>query len=146
MQNTSQVVGNIHTNGSITGNNSPVINGNASAVGAISDPPTVTGTKTEGAPAQSMPLPESILDSWEQEAEDGEVYGGQCPYKPADGTSIGPLKVPCDMEIDGTKVVTLTGKVWVEGNLDIKNSAQLKLDSSYNDRSETIIVHDPDDL
>lgn len=49
------------------------------------------------------------------------------------------------MEIDGTKTVTLTGKIWIAGNLDIKNSATLKLAPSYGNKSEVVVVHDPDD-
>ncbi len=141
MQNTSSIIGNVHTNGSITGQNSPAIEGNVSASGTISDPPSVSGTKTEGAPFQEMPLPESVLDGWEQNAEDGGVYSGACPYKPANGTMLGPIKIPCDVEINGTKIVTLTGKLWISGNLDIKNSAQLRLAPSYGSRSEVVVAH-----
>ncbi|OGZ31346.1 MAG: hypothetical protein A2931_03180 [Candidatus Niyogibacteria bacterium RIFCSPLOWO2_01_FULL_45_48] len=145
MQNTSSIFGDVHTNGSVTGNNFPVIDGNVSAVGTISDPPQVLGTKTEGAPFQEMPVPESILDGWEDEAEDGGVYSGACPYKPADGTTLGPIKIPCDVEINGTKIVTLTGKLWISGNLDVKNSAKLRLASFYGSRSEVVIAHNPAD-
>ena len=141
MQNTSNITGNIHTNGSVTGQNSPTITGNVSAVGTISDPPSVSGTKTEGAAQQPMPVPESILDGWEQDALDGGVYSGQCPYKPADGTILGPIKIPCDVEIGGTKVITITGRIWISGNLDMKNSAQLRLASSYGSRSEVVVAH-----
>ena len=145
MQNTSSIIGNIHTNGSVTGQNFPKIIGNASAVGTISNPPTVSGTRAEGTSPQPMPIPEQVLDGWETEAENGGVYDGQCPYKPPDGATIGFLKIPCDMEIDGTKTVTLTGKIWIAGNLDIKNSATLKLAPSYGNKSEVVVVHDPDD-
>ncbi|MEK7567225.1 MAG: hypothetical protein AAB527_03785 [Patescibacteria group bacterium] len=145
MQNTSNITGDIHTNGSVTGQNSPTITGNASAVGTISNPPAVSGTKTEGAASQPMPVPEYILDGWERDAEDGGVYSGRCPYKPADGTTLGPIKIPCNVEIGGTDIITITGRIWIAGNLDIKNSAQLRLDSSYGSRSEVVIVHNPSD-
>lgn len=145
MQNTSKIIGDIHTNGSVTGNNFPEITGNASAVGTIADPPAVSGVKTEGAEPKEMPIPEYVLDGWETNAENGGTYDGPCPYKPANGTSLGPIKIPCDVEINGTKTVTLTGRVWITGDLDIKNSAVLKLDPSYNDKSEVVIAHDPND-
>lgn len=145
MQNTSKILGNIHTNGSVTGQNFPEIIGNASAVGTISNPPTVSGSRVEGASPQPMPIPEQILDGWETNAAEGGTYGGQCPYKPADGAVLGPIKIPCSMEINGTKTVTLSGKIWIKGDLDIKNSAVLKLDPSYNNKSEVVVVHDPDD-
>jgi len=143
MQNNSAIAGNIHTNGSVAGQNSPTINGNASAVGTISDPPQVLGAKTEGASSVSMPVQEFVMDDWERTAEEGGVYSGSCPYRPANGTMLGPIKIPCDMEIEGTNEIIMTGKIWIAGDLDIENSGIIRLDPSYGLKSEVIIAHDP---
>src|SRR3989344_1537295 len=139
MQNNSAIAGNIHTNGSVAGQNSPTINGNASAVGAISDPPQVLGTKTEGASSVSMPVQEFVMDDWEETAEAGGVYSGSCPYRPANGTMLGPIKIPCDMEIEGTNEIIMTGKIWIAGDLDIENSGIIRLDPSYGLKNKGII-------
>lgn len=143
MQNTSSVIGNVYSNGPITGTNSPQIDGNATSGSTIGDPPAVTGTRTENAPELSMPIPDSTLNDWQAQAEAGGTYSGSCPYQPPDGASFGPIKILCDLIVDGTKQVTITGTVWVVGDIDFKNSAVIRLSPSYGARSGIIVAHDP---
>ena len=145
MENTSRVNGSVYSNGNIVGNNSPAITGDALlAGGSTISGVTVGGTITTGLSPLSMPIDETQLDAWEAEAEAGGVISSPCPYKPADGTSLGPIKINCDLEIDGTKIVTLTGTLWVKGTFHIKNSAQLILDSSFGESSGVVIADNPD--
>lgn len=146
MQNTSRIVGNVYSNGPITGDNSPQINGSATSSSTIGDPPTVTGTRTEFAPSIQMPISDSMLDDWEAQATAGGTYSGACPYEPPHGVSFGPVKIPCDLIIDGTKEVMITGAVWVVGGIDFKNSAIIRLSPSYGSQSEVIIAHDPSNM
>ena len=47
------------------------------------------------------------------------------------------------MDIKNTAVVTLTGTLWVSGDLTIQNSAVVGLNSSYGDASGLVLVDDP---
>lgn len=208
MQNTSQIIGSIYSNGNIIGTNSPTITGDAFAAGAsriehvtiggsarahfITDATiganatsttdiisvtagkdaradriisstigknayyqtsisssTVGGATFPGTPAPAdlpttqMPISDSQLGSWEGEALAGGVISSPCPYSPPDGSLLGPVKIACDLIIDGTKIITMTGTLWVEGDFDLKNSAQLKLSSSYGSKSGLVIVDKP---
>lgn len=144
MENTSRVIGSVYSNGNITGNNSPEITGDALLAGASTiSGVTVGGTIQTGQPVLAMPISDATLDQWEADAIAGDTISSPCPYKPADGSSLGPVKITCDLEIDGTKIVTMTGTIWVSGNFDMKNSAQLKLAPSFGSGSGIIIVDNP---
>jgi len=129
------------------------ITGNAYYKTSISSDTTVLGARIQisqaPAPLSSLPMPfgDAQLDQWEAEAAAGGLYGGPCPYVIDSGSqvSIGPLKVPCDMDIKGTAEVTLKGTLWVAGNLTIQNSAIVRLDPSYGVLSGLVIVDDPAD-
>lgn len=143
MENTSKVNGSVYSNGVITGNNSPTITGDALLAGASTiSGVTVGGTTQTGLTPISMPISDTQLDTWETDAQAGGIISSPCPYKPANGSSLGPIKIDCDLEIDGTKIVTLTGALWVKGNINLKNSAQLVLSSSFGSSSGIVIAHD----
>lgn len=143
MDNTSRINGSVFSNGNIAGNNSPVITGDAllAGISTISGV-TVQGNTKTGLASLPMPISDTRLDAWEADAEAGGIITSPCPYKPADGSSLGPIKIACDLEIDGTKIVTLTGTVWVKGNIELENSAQLVLASSFGSSSGVVIAHD----
>ena len=107
---------------------------------------TVGGSTFPATPAPSdlpeipMPIADSQLDTWETEAEAGGVISSPCPYEPASGSSLGPVKINCDLVIDGTKIITLAGTLWVSGNFSIENSAQLKLSPSFGSLSGVVIA------
>lgn len=111
-----------------------------STVGGLTYPGTPAPAEL---PAIDFPISDATLDSWESDAASGGTISSPCPYKPVDGAAIGPKKINCDMEVDGSKVITLTGTLWISGNLNLKNSAQIKLSSSYGNSSGIIIVDKP---
>ncbi|MDO8500142.1 MAG: hypothetical protein Q7S66_05850 [bacterium] len=139
-----------YNDGTVTGNinadsiSECTINGNASYNSIINC--SVVGnqvtptTPPADPPVLPMPITEGQLDAWEQDAEDGGVISSPCPYKPADGATIGPKKINCDVEIDGSNIVTLTGVLWISGNFEMKNSAQLILAPSFGSNSGVVIV------
>ncbi|MBI3630977.1 MAG: hypothetical protein HY221_01425 [Candidatus Sungbacteria bacterium] len=112
---------------------------------------TVGGTKFPATPPPAdiapvpMPIDEATLDGWENDAAAGGTISGPCPYRPADGAIIGPVKILCDLQIDGTKTITLGGAVWVAGNISVANSATLRLVASFSGQSGIIIADNPAD-
>lgn len=94
-------------------------------------------------PAAQMPIPDSQIDTWESDATSGGIISSPCPYQPANGVILGPIQINCDVIIEGTKIVTMNGIIWIKGNFKIKNSAQLKLASSFGTKSGILIVDNP---
>lgn len=209
MENTAQVNGSAYSNGPISGQNSPIITGDAFAAGTsgVSGPLTVNGhvqgyslsniivgkaassttsivgstvgqhawadtvsgstigwnayyktsvtdstvgwqqIQISSAPVPlstlSMPISDAELDTWEQEAAAGGTVSAPCPYKPVNDSSLGPVVINCDLDIDGTKTVTLTGAVWVKGKFSMENTAVLRLSASFGGLSGLIIADNP---
>jgi len=94
-------------------------------------------------PDIAMPISDGQLDTWEQEAEAGGVINGPCPYQPANGSNLGPVKINCDLLIDDNQVITMTGAIWVVGNMTISNQSRIQLASSFGDKSSHIIIDNP---
>ena len=72
-------------------------------------------------PNEPFPISDAKLDEWEQLAAT-TVISSPCPYKITSAQSIGPAKITCDVEIKGNFTVTLTGALWITGNLTTKNN------------------------
>ena len=96
-------------------------------------------------PALPLPITDEQIEEWKSAAEAGGTYTGPCPYKKTTSgtTTIGPLKIPCDVEISGTASITVTGPVWIVGNLITQNSAKLKTSPLFQGVSIPIIVDNP---
>ena len=76
-----------------------------------------------------MPISDAVLDQWQQEATTDRVFSCSGEYKPSNGATLHG-KYPCDVSIEGTAIVTLTGAAWIVGDFKMKNQAQLKLSSA----------------
>lgn len=112
---------------------------------AISDS-IVSGTQYPNSPDQattSLPISDEQISEWESEAETGGVISSPCPYIIISSTVIGPKKINCNVEINGSPTVTLTGPLWVVGNIIIKNSPIFKIAPSLGNRSVAIIADNP---
>lgn len=108
---------------------------------------TVLGTSFPGSPDQattSLPVTDTMIDTWEADAQAGGVYSGSCPYNISSGNvTIGPLKIPCDLNISNSAKVTLAGPVWVVGNIQFSNSAQVFTSASLGTQSVALIADNP---
>ncbi|MEK7481069.1 MAG: hypothetical protein AAB604_03145 [Patescibacteria group bacterium] len=144
MENNTRVNGSIYSNGNITGENNPLITGDALLAGASTvSNVSVGGTIQTGLTPLPMPIPDTQLDQWEQDAQAGGIITGPCPYQPNNGALLGPIKITCDLLIDGDKNITLTGALWVQGNFHMQNNSILRLSSSFGASSGVVIVDNP---
>lgn len=97
-------------------------------------------------PSLSMPIDDSVLDQWEADAAGGGTINcSGNSYTPVDGTSLGPIKINCDLIVDSTRAITVTGPIWVQGNFTIKNTAVMTLSSTFGNLSSVIIADNPSD-
>jgi hypothetical protein len=88
----------------------------------------------------SAPLSDSDIASWEAAAQAGGIITSPCPYSVSSSTSLGPVKINCDLDINGSSVVTINGPVWVVGNISMSNSAKVDVANSLGSKSEPIIA------
>jgi cytoskeletal protein CcmA (bactofilin family) len=139
MASNSEVNGNVHSNGNITGSSNTDIYGDASAVGIISSPnPDVSGTKTEG--ASSIPLPPIDLDFWRSQANinNDPIAGNYILGSGSD--SFGPKKVAGDFTLDGNSQFTVTGALHVTGDLLMDSNSEMFLDEGFANNGTVIVV------
>lgn len=107
----------------------------------------VTGTKYPGSidqPTVELPISDDQIATWEADAEAGGTAtcsGGT--YSITASTIIGPLKIPCNLNISGSPTVTISGAIWVKGNITIQNNAILKMDPALGAQNVAIIADDP---
>ena len=96
-------------------------------------------TPEEGPAPQEMPISQEKITSWKNDA----TAGGTIPeyYLGGNNTgSLGPVKVNGDMTLDSNAKLTITGTVWVAGNLSLNSNSVIQLDPGYGSFSGTIVV------
>jgi len=102
---------------------------------------TVDGVSHSGSPDPEpvdMSITQEQIDEWKEFAEDGGEIGD---YEFEDGTaSLGPVKINGDLTLggDGNDVFTLTGVIWVTGDVIFENNGILRLSSGYGNTSGMI--------
>lgn len=97
-------------------------------------------------PPQNFPISDAQIAQMETIA----AAGGTTTCSPTciltDGTSIGPRKFVGNVTFEGGSTITLTGTVWVQGNLTLDNNVILQLDPAYGTDNGIIIADNPNDL
>ena len=101
------------------------------------------GTTTEQAEAiTSAPLPitQNMIDEFKQIAQNGGIISSG-DYTPEDNSSdsIGPGVIQGDMILKNNQSITLTGTVYVEGNIDIDNETKISLSLAYGKDSGVLL-------
>lgn len=106
---------------------------------------TVGGIKYPNSPDQpivNLPISDDVIEGWKEEAS-ANVISSPCPYKIENDITLGPVHITCNVEIQGDPTVTLGGALWVEGNLDIQNTAIIRIASSLGKKSVPVVVDKP---
>lgn len=142
---TSGVVNGIHSTSSVYAHNisNSTIDGDAyyvnitnTAVSGATHPGSVDQEKAD------LPILDTTISEWENNATT-TILSSPCPYIINSAVSLGFVKITCDLKIKGDAVVTLTGTVWVVGNIEIENQALIKIDPSLGKKSVAIIADNP---
>lgn len=110
------------------------INGNLYYVSGGSSNCTVNGgtetTMPNDIDPESMPISDSQIDNWKNEATIGGIEIGD--YIIADDTEyLGPKKITGNLILENNAILMLTGNLWVVGDITINNGATLILDAGY---------------
>ena len=109
---------------------------------------TVGGTSYPNSPDQattSLPISDAQIGEWETlAAAGGTATCTSGSYTISSGNvSLGPVKIPCNLTISNSAIVTLNGYIWVTGNIIIQNSAIVKMAPSLGVESVAIIADNP---
>ncbi len=108
---------------------------------------TVLGTLHPGSSDQatsSLPIGDAQIEVWKNDAAaGGSVTCSGGIYSVSGSVSLGPKKIPCTLKIDGSDQITLLGHVWVEGDIEISNTASVRVGASVGEKSIAIIADTP---
>jgi len=106
---------------------------------------TVTGTSHPGSPDQSpvaLPISDAQIQLWENDAAAGNTIStcdGNGNYEISGNTSLGPKKIACNLVIKNV-TLTVTGPLWVTGNIEIQTNATVRMDSSLGSQNVAFIA------
>ena len=89
-----------------------------------------TSVQSSEISSEPMPIPQSQIDSWKNDAVTGGTFSGNKIITTSQ--SLGPLKITGDLTVKSGATLTLTGTLWVVGNVlvDSQNTV-INLDSSF---------------
>ncbi len=101
----------------------------------------------ENPPRQELPISDGVIQDW----RDAAAAGGICAPPDCDASgnfkitngaskSIGPKKITGNLEVDNNAILTVTGTLWVQGNVVYSNGCIVKLAPSYGGNSGVIVV------
>jgi hypothetical protein len=96
-------------------------------------------------PFISMSITEPTIQSWESWANDGGTFSGNYTLGVGQVASIGPKKIDGNLTLSSGSVLTLTGVVWVKGNIILNAGSSLRLSPSYGPNSGLLIADQTDD-
>ncbi len=140
-----QAMNNITVNGSVFTNSISNCTVAGSAFYTTISSCTVSGTLNPGYPGEpdppNMPLPitDQQINDWKNAAESGGTIVGDFLVPINSSDSLGPKKITGNLIVDQNATLTLTGTIWVEGNITSYNNSTIRLDPAYGDGSETLV-------
>jgi hypothetical protein len=92
-------------------------------------------------PAQNLPLTDTQINFWKQEAINGGTISGDLVISDRVQRNLGPLRITGNLTIDNRTTLNMRGTILVSGNLTISNNARIRLDNEvYGSNSGVIIV------
>jgi hypothetical protein len=99
-----------------------------------------------------MPISDSQIEDWKTDAAAGSIIASTSPqcssgtYTISSDTTLDAVKIDCNLTIEGNSTdVYLKGSVWVVGDIEIKNTATLRVHASSTGRSISIVADKPTD-
>ncbi len=94
----------------------------------------------ENPPAQVMPISDGNITDWKNDAAAGGTYSGNYNLSGTQQASLGPKKIQGDLQLSNSAILTITGTLWVTGNIYVSNSSTIKLDAGYGSNSGILLT------
>ena len=104
--------------------------------------PLTNGTAYPGStdpPLLGMPISQGNVDKWKTDAQAGGTIAGN--YTVSSNVSLGPKEITGDfIMISNNKTLTVTGTIYVQGNIDISNGSTIRCDAGYGANSCVVMA------
>ena len=103
---------------------------------------TVAGTQYPGSPdpaIASLPLSDSVISGWKTEAEAGGIITGDYTVDAGAVQTLGPKKIIGNLTVSNSGDLTISGTLYVTGNINIFNNAEVRLGSNFDQYSGAIV-------
>ncbi|MCA9390110.1 hypothetical protein KC571_01795 [candidate division WWE3 bacterium] len=84
-----------------------------------------------------LPISDADVQQWKDDAENGGTHSGDYTACPS---TIGPMKITGNLILGNNCTLTVTGTLWIEGNMTSGNTVTINLDSGYGANGGIIIV------
>ena len=100
-----------------------------------------TTQQSEEIQPKSLPIPQSKIDEWKQDAEAGGIIEGDYIVSGKITESLGPKKITGQLIIDNLATLNITGTIWTVNGVRIDNEALIQLDAfSYGSLSGILLT------
>ena len=101
--------------------------------------------ETEEIPEEQLPISSEQITEWKNEGarnycSESECPGGNYTVDINQSREIDSKKIPGNMEIRNNGTLTVSGVIWVVGNITIKQGGVVKLHPDYGESSGTIVA------
>src|SRR3989338_2347765 len=143
MYQNSEIDGTAYSNGNISRGfgSGQVIEGDAWAVGTISNPPDVSGQRHPNASAAPMPDITQQVSDWKTAATNGGTTNCLKSCTLSSSQNIGPRKYSGHLMLTGNATFTVKGPIYVTGNLMVNlGSTKVNLDNSFGSNGTGFVV------
>lgn len=108
---------------------------NCSASGSVQ-------TKPNEIPAQNLPIPQSQIDAWKQDAQSGGTIAGDYTIPGGTTQNLGPIRITGNLVINNNATLNMRGTIWVVGNIRTNNGTTVKLDSASYGLNSGVLIAD----
>ncbi len=86
---------------------------------------------------QALPVSDGNIQDWKNEAAVGQPIAGD--YSLPSNVSLGPKEIDGNLTISG-KTLTVTGTLWVKGNINLSGGGTIQLDAGYGSHNGVIVT------
>jgi len=106
---------------------------------------SVGGSQNPGYPGEPDPVPVALpitdeqISDWKTQAAAGGTIVGDYQLSGTDTATLGPKKITGKLTIQNSAKLTLSGPLWIQGDIELKNSAQILLDTG---KTSEVVVGD----
>lgn len=90
-------------------------------------------------PQQSLPISDGVIQDWKDVSMQGGVNQGDYFLDIGQSGSLGPKKVEGNLILSNSATLSVTGSLWVTGNINVSNGASIILDPGYGSSSGIIV-------
>ncbi len=84
----------------------------------------------ENPPREELPISDGVIQDWKDEAALGGTVAGD--YNVSNDVTLGPKKITGNLNMtSNNKILTISGTLYVQGNIDISNGSSIRCSASY---------------